>query len=912
MRRLLLRLSIITVTILTGYGQSYAQMLQATRQHYSTNDGLCSNAIAYLAQDDYGYVWVATWNGLARFDGYNFYNYKTGAGSHIPNLHNRIFSLSIDNQQNVWMRMYDNRIFVLKRSIDQIVNPFEGINGYEDYRTNSPITVASNGDVIVTIDGVGIYRIRTERNGFNPQLITTSGLTITSMAEGYQGDIWLGTDQGVHRLDPSNMTVERKGQFLDEYITCIFSNGYNIYAGTKTGKIVTFAYGANPETLRESHGMAINALFVDSHGMIWFSDDRQGASRLDPKTGEEKLFVQNVTVPDYDGQGGFFHESSGILWARLNHGGYGYYNCDTDMIEYFHNDPSNPWNLINTVNASLELEEGVVFESKGRRGLEKLEIMKKTITRSMIVPDATSNLENETRALYYDKERHLLLIGNKANTLYFYNDAGQVVNTITQDNNGNPIGRSYGISKDAKGNYWLASKDHGMFRITPTGNSYSVVNMQHDEDDLNTLSSNSAYASVEDKDGNIWVATYGGGVNVLTRNKKGQQVFLHSKNGMIGYPYRSHLKVRTIALNGDDKVWAGTTDGILIMSCKNGEVSIEKLEESEEYPDSILMSNDIVCLQCDKKGNMWVGTNGGGIARTIGKDSHGRWMFRNFGSKDGLPGEEIKSITVDNKGNAWFTTDNVICSFDTEKNIFTTFSSLDGVDDTMCSEGAAITLANDNILIGTVEGYYTIDKNKLINANASAIRLRITDFYVNDELQSPRFNDRFDFYVPDAHEITLHSHSARISLRFASLNYQLQHRVHYQYMLEGYDKGWKNADDTRTASYAGLPTGKYTFKVRAFLLESPERADVKEMIIIVPPHFFMSSNAVWLYMVLAALISIWIMFWRQRKIRQAFAAENPDEMTGERAKSFWNIFKRKKVETAHAADETDEYEIIEN
>ena len=910
MRHFLQRLGIIIATILTSYSQVAAQTLQATRMHYNTEDGLCSNAIAYLAQDDYGYVWIATWNGLSRFDGYNFYNYKTGAGSHIPNLHNRIFSLSIDNQQNVWMRMYDNRVFVLKRSIDKIVNPFEGINGYEDYRTNSPVTVASNGDVIVTIDGVGIYRIRSDRNGFTPQLITTSGLTITSMAEGYQGDIWLGTDQGVHRLDPSNMTVERKGQFTDDYITCIFSNGYNIYAGTKTGKILTFAYGNDPQTLRESSGISVNTLFVDSHGMVWFTDDRQGASRLDTKTGEEKLYTQNVIVPDYDGAGGYFHESAGTLWACMNHGGYGYYNRDTDDVEYFHNDPTNPWNLINTVNASLELEEGVVFESTGRRGLEKLELMKNTITRSLIVPNATSNLENEIRAMYYDNERHLLLMGNKANTLFFFNDNGQVVNTINHDNNGNPIGRCYGISKDSKGNYWLASKDYGMFRITPTGSTYSVVNMQHDEDDLNTLSSNSAYASLEDKNGNIWVATYGGGVNVLTRDKKGQQVFLHPKNGMIGYPYRSHLKVRTIALNSDDKVWAGTTDGILIMSCKNGEVSIEKLEESEEYPDSILMSNDVVCLQADKKGNMWVGTNGGGIAHTIGKDSKGKWMFRSFGAKDGLPGEEIKSITFDQKGNAWFSTDNVICSFDTEKNIFTTFSSLDGVDDTMCSEGGAISLPNDNVLIGTVGGYYTIDKRKLINANASAIRLRITDFYVNDELQSPRFNDRFDFYVPDAREITLHSHSAHISLRFASLNYQLQHRIHYQYILEGYDKGWKNADDTRTASYSGLPTGKYTFKVKAFLLESPERADVKEIVIIVPPHFFMSTNAIWLYMLLGAIISIRIMFWRQKRIRKAFAAENPDEMTGERAKSFWNIFKRKKTEATPVEEETDEYEIL--
>jgi ligand-binding sensor domain-containing protein len=864
-----------------------------------------------MKQDDMGFLWIATWNGLSRFDGYNFYNYQTGAGSHIPNLHNRILDLSIDSQQNVWMRMYDNRVFVMKRSIDQIVNPFEELNGSDEFRTNCPITVASNGDVLVSIDGVGIYRVKTENDKFTCQLITTSGLTITSMAEGYQGDIWLGTDQGVHLMDFSNQTVERKGQFLDEYITVLFSDGYNIFAGTQSGKVLTFAYGTEPRQIY--HGESpIHSLFVDSHGLIWLCDDRQGAVRVKPDTGEERLYEQHVMVPDYDGAGGSFHEAGDVLWIAMNHGGYGYYNRETEEIEYFHNDPSNPWNLLNTVNATAETEEGVVFESTGRRGLEKLDIMKNTISRVKIVSDATSNLENETRALYYDRERHLLLVGNKANSVFIYNDDGALVATINHDDNGNPIGRCYGLTKDSKGNYWLSSKDHGLFCITPMGSSYSVVNYCHDDDDPNTLSNNGAYAAVEDGQGNIWVATYGGGVNVLTRNKQGQKVFLHHKNGMPTYPYRSHLKVRSIALNSDGNVWAGTTDGILIMSYANGEVKMSKLEESEEFPDSILMSNDIVCLGLDPKGSMWVGTNGGGIAHTTGKDSQGRWLFRNFSSKDGLPGDEIKCITFDKRGHVWFSTDNVICSYDTEKQIFTTFSSLDGVDDTMCSEGAAVALPNDNVLIGTVNGYYFIDRMKLVNNNASLLKLRITDFWLNDELQSPRFNHAFDVYVPESRRITLQSHNDKIAIRFAALNYQLQHRVHYQYMLEGYDKTWKNAPSTRIATYSGLPTGTYTFKVKAFLLESPEQADIREIAIEVPPHFFMSTKAIWLYMIVAATVLLTLLFWRQNKLRREYAPDTPEGPNGsenaEQRRRWWSS-RRKEEPTGHH-EETDKYEYM--
>ena len=127
----------------------------------------------------------------------------------------------------------------MKRSVDKIINPFEGIKGSDEFRNNQVIFVTSSGDVYVPIIDKGIYKMRVEQDRVNCQLVTTGGLTITSMAEGYHDDIWLGTNEGIHRLDASNMTVERKGLFLDEYVTCLFSNGYNIFAGTKSGKILS-------------------------------------------------------------------------------------------------------------------------------------------------------------------------------------------------------------------------------------------------------------------------------------------------------------------------------------------------------------------------------------------------------------------------------------------------------------------------------------------------------------------------------------------------------------------------------------------------------------------------------------------------------------------------------------------------
>ena len=860
------RLLLLSATMALVCQTMSAQQLQATRQHLSTEDGLCSNAVSMISQDDLGFIWLATWNGLSRFDGYEFYNYKTGNSSHIKNLHNRILDIVIDQSQNVWMHMYDDRVFVLNRHTDQVINPFEGYDGYEEFRTNSPLLVTSSGEVLVSIAGSGLYLMTLDRRGLKSEKMTAGELSITSMAEGYQSDIWLGTNAGIHRLDRRNLSLESKAILPDQKIKCLTSNGYNIYAATRDGSIYSFAYGQNPQLLRKPTGMGIFSIYVDSRGLIWFCDDRMGVSRLNPETHNEKFFQQKVLVPEQDGRGGEFNEHNGVVWIRMNHGGYGYYNREKDEVEYFHNDPSNPWNLSNTVNAALVIQEGVVWESTSRRGLEKLEILKDNIVRIRPVPDAVSTLENEIRALYYDKDRKVLMIGNKSSCIFMNYDNGRQ-EKITQDSQGNGFGRIYGISKDSKGNYWICSKDYGVFRMSAkTNGGWDIRKFCYEEGNPQSLSDNAAYYALEDKQGNIWIATYGGGVNLLTKDARGGIIFQHPKNGMKEYPKNNtYLKVRTIELDIEGNVWVGTTDGILIMRYENKEVKIEKLKMPTEG-DQLLMSNDIIILKRDNKGHMWVGSNGGGIAYCTGKDKDGNCLFENFGSKDGLPSEEIRSITFDQHDNVWFATEHIISTLDMEKNIFTTFSNLDGVDETMMSEGGAITLENDDILFGTINGYYIVDRSKLMAEKGSLLKLQITDFFIDGELQSPRFNDNYDFYVPTARRIKLPSHSSGFGFRFAAMNYALQHRVHYQYMLEGYDKDWHNAGKDRLATYDELSAGTYTFKVKAFLLESPDKFDLRTVEIEVPAFSGMTqTNLLWVVFGAIAVVALFMWFRKRGK-----------------------------------------------
>ena len=876
----------LAATIFIGAANgAEAQTMSASQTHYSTEDGLCSNAVSNIIQDDYGYIWIGSWNGLSRFDGFNFFNYKTGGSSKVPLLHNRIIDMISDQWQNIWMRMYDGRVFMLERTKDRIVNPLEGVKGYENLKTQNTMAITSKGEVLAIMKGVGIYKMKYTKWGFENELITTGQLKPTVVVEGYKGDLWVGTDKGVRRLSANHESLSQNAILGEESITAMYSNGYNVYVGTKSGKVYSCAYGQDPRFIKDT-GKAINSIFRDSYGTVWISTGGQGISRINEKTGDMKEFTQVVLVPEYDVTGVKVSEVAGTVWLTMSHGGFGYYNRATDEVEYFHNNPANTWDLSNTVAAYLALPEGVVFESTSRRGLEKLEIQKRTIERRKLFEDsAIENNENETRAMYYDSHYKVVLIGNKKGSLIITDGTNKTI--VRGEDKGMPFGRIYGIMKDRRGDYWISTKGNGLFRLSPRAKDggygalcaggFDFTNFRNNPDNKYSISSDLVYKTIEDKYGNLWVATYGGGVNVIKREKDGRILFLNRNNVMTRYPNDAFLKVRTVTLDKYGKIWAGSTDGILVMSYFNNKVKIQVVGDNDDEEDN-LQSKDVVCLACAHNGQMWVGTNGGGLSRC---DDYGKgvYVFDTFGSQDGLPSEEIKSITFDERGNVWFATDHILCSFDVRKQIFSTFTILDGVDDTLCSEDAAVTLPNGKILFGTLSGYYIVDRSKLVSTNGSVMRLRITDFMINGKIQSPRFNANFDYFIPDSRKVELPNHDDEFSIRFASLNYQLQHRIHYQYCLEGYEEDWNNADNTRTATYSGLPAGTYEFKVKAFLLESPDKYDMKTITIVVPPHFLLSQSAIWIYMILAAAIVITLLYIKEER-RRKIEREYQEELNG--------------------------------
>ena len=186
---------------------------------------------------------------------------------------------------------------------------------------------------------------------------------------------------------------------------------------------------------------------------------------------------------------------------------------------------------------------------------------------------------------------------------------------------------------------------------------------------------------------------------------------------------------------------------------------------------------------------------------------------------------------------------------------------------------------NGDILFGTLDGYYIVDRKKLMATNGSLLRLQITDFLLSDIWQSPRLGSKIMYYVPESKSVEIPEGATNFGFRFAALNYQLQHRIHYQYMLAGYDKEWKNADKMRLAIYNDVPSGKYTFKVKAFLLESPDNYDIRTMEVVVKGRLSGKTIVVWGIVILLLLTLSFLLYkYRNKFFKKHFKNIDVDKL----------------------------------
>lgn len=350
-----------------------------------------------------------------------------------------------------------------------------------------------------------------------------------------------------------------------------------------------------------------------------------------------------------------------------------------------------------------------------------------------------------------------------------------------------PLLKNFGIRSlfcDSKNAIWIGGKN-GL--VLYKNGSFSKILIEEKEF-LNVR------RVFEDSDGNIWVATQGKGVFVLSN---GKWQIIDAKKGL------SNLNVYSFC-EKNKTIYIGTGWGLFECNNFTAKRIGEKSNLCNQYIGSMLV---------DDAGIIWMGTDKC-IINYDGK------KFKNIENNDGLASSTIYSLVKDKKGNIWAGNNkgiDKIITADGNKIIdIKNYGKSEGFKGIECNTNAAICDADGNIWFGTVKGVikYTPSEEKFLGVETPQVNIdKITLFYETPNWE--KYTKKFTNWNKIPIKPLLPYTKNNITIYFSAINKIQPNNLQYSFMLEGFDKDWSPLNQNPFSTYSNLPPGYYKFKVKA-------------------------------------------------------------------------------------------------
>jgi len=598
-------------------------------RHYSTEDGLPQYNIMDMLQDHKGYLWLATWDGLSKFDGYNFKNYKAKSADHYFLRSNRIEKLYEDKYGRIWFRSYDGDTHCFDPSNEE----FWGIQSIDNTLNTkiSNIEIKPSGKIWLIIENNGCMLLKDslfkpepfniknnklksekvnsvlEEKNLNTWLLTNNGIVsvskdnqiknffserITSRKENYQSffkgielkdEIWFGSQNGrIWRLNKMSgkavlLQLPIQSNIVDfikisESEVCIFSKnaGFAIF-NTADNKVKVF----NTQNFPAFSSDEIKPVYIDKAKNLWFETNAIGINRFNLKTYDFKSYkVATIDMMTFVSPPVtlVIEDMNGRLWIQPKGGGFSLYNRATDSLEPFFNSPTaENWRFSSTIYSAFSDKQGNLWLSTHSHGLEKIVFDNSYFTATSISSNKFPKTSNEVRAVFEDDDLNLW-ISTKDRKLTVFDKNKRKMGEFGADGNIRPSNSlpaiAYCITKDKDKNIWIGTKGAGIFILKKTSNplKFNVEHYSHNAADIYSLSDNSVYSIFEDKRSRIWIGTYGGGLNLVNKADDGKLKFINHRNHLKNYPVEVASQVRYVTQSNEGNICLGTTSGMLMFS----------------------------------------------------------------------------------------------------------------------------------------------------------------------------------------------------------------------------------------------------------------------------------------------------------------------------------------------------------
>lgn len=822
-------------------------------QHITVNDGLAHSDAMDVVQSRLGFIWIATNNGVDRYDGYDLKHYQLPVSQPTGVSSNRVQSLFVDTNGTLWVGTESAGVYFYDEKIDAFFRP---------------LVVGSKGAV----------------RGFDKEL---NRANVKSMAMDESHRLWIGTlNYGVfcvkadsHRQIASiekvalgnisettfwatSITVDKAGKI---WVGTLGKGLWNLKSETKPYHGVYVYYKNN--YISESD---IRVVEKGKNNDIWVGSDNY-VYRLSGNGDHDKIKLQKLDCRFYGIQA-LYSDSFGRFWIGTNFG----LNMIEDIESYFarpnsqtihqytpqDSDPES----INSgrIHQIMEDTFGNLWLAASSGGINKISLQSKGFHHiSREVAGKTMLTNNFINAIARDDERNQLWIGTRNGYSVYNEPTNSYLNFLSRPAGANASGTDISAFCQIGNKMWIGTRYSGLFTAAIDGKQNPVA--------FGALPGVLpwSYVSIEsivtDTKKQVWVGTFGAGINLFTEEGRFVKNY-NQKNSVLPTDDISFLLMDKV----QGFLWVSTRDqGVLKLKEVNGELKLVNQFKHDPGNRNSLKVNFAWPLLKDKTGNIWVGTIGGGLHKIYLKD--GMETVQRY--QHLVSDNDIEGMLVDSQGNLWLAGAG-LKKFNPTTGELVYFDVSDGLQSNSFKVGSSFMAANGAMYFGGTNGL-TWFRPMEVRSNPLPPVMRITGLRVlnkNPESDSSRVgNSMVIRTVSDSEGVTIRADENDFLFEFVGLNYVNPEKQVYAFKMEGYNKDWTQLPKgQRTASFANLPAGDYVFKVKANNGEGkwsilPASVRVK----VLPPWW----QTWWAYTLYILTLSA-ALFWYRKLTRARLKLEN--------------------------------------
>ncbi|GAB3573248.1 two-component regulator propeller domain-containing protein [Hymenobacter daeguensis] len=848
-------------------------------EHLTVDQGLSHSDGMAVAQDRAGFIWVGTNRGIDRYDGYRLKQYELPINPRNGISGNRIRVLLVAPDGRLWAGTERAGLGLYDATADQLLNFDEdqappacrplmqrlaqsSVTALAtDRRARLWVGTAADGVFILTFDQQG--RLTALRQVPTPP--GADSYQVSSLAADAEGKIWIGT--------------------------------FN--AGLRVVRPESPDFRAEPTAV----SALVRVLHIDRRGDLWIGMDQQvlWVSAANRRTVRELLaHPQPQTYPQLQA---LHLDSFGRLWVGTIYGLYvweaGTVSGSTPPLR-----PGPPALLLpkdnepfginsERIHQIFEDRNQVVWLCASAGGLNKVDLRQKPFGRLRQQLSGSSTLSNNyVNSVYKEEGRNLLWAGTRNGVASYDLTHNTYRNYLNQTWAGNTRGVDVAtIFQTSSGTLWFGTRGSGLSSLTRQAGTEKLRTYERLPNGL-SLSSTSIEGMAEDRYGTLWVATFTAGLVRLSPEGKFLGAYTQANSALPTNRFTYLLYDRR-----QDVLWASTTDaGLLKLRVTPDSLVLLKQFRQAAGAAEGLRVNYVWPLLLDPQGTLWIGTIGGGLHQ-LTTDKQGREVIRSYASY--LPESDVESLLPDDEGHLWIGGTGLY-RFTPVTRRYLRYDVTDGLQSNAFKIGAAARAQDGTLYFGGINGISYFQPHA-IQPNPYPPVVQITGLRIANQpvTVGQPLNGRVVLPRPLSQPqlVTIKASENDFSVEFVGLNYANPQKNRYAYRLVGYNEGWVYpAPGQRTASFANLPPGPYTFEVKASNGEGVWSKKAATMQFDVRAPWYKTGWAYLLYAVLAVgavalyrRIEMAQQKLKNRLVLEQFQTEKEKELTGLKLGFFTNV-----------------------